>query len=67
MQQGNGTERRLVMHNDFLIVGPAEDPAQIKGNDSALDAMKKIAAAGAPFVSRGDNSGTNQFELGVWQ
>ena len=67
MQQGNGTERLLVMHNDFLIVGPDADPARIKGDTSALDAVKKIAAAGAPFVSRGDNSGTNQFELSVWQ
>jgi tungstate transport system substrate-binding protein len=67
MQQGNGTERRLVMHNDFLIVGPAEDPARVKDDTSALDAMKRIAAAGAPFVSRADNSGTNQFELGIWQ
>jgi tungstate transport system substrate-binding protein len=67
MQQGNGTERLLVMHNDFLIVGPAEDPAGIKGVSSAVDAMTRIAAAGASFVSRGDNSGTNQFELGVWQ
>ena len=67
MQQSNGTERLLVMHNDFVIVGPQGDPAHIKGNGSALDAMEKIAAAGAAFVSRGDNSGTNQFELGVWQ
>jgi len=67
MQQGYGTERLLVMHNDFVIVGPASDPAHIKGGASALDAMEKIAAASAPFVSRGDNSGTNQFELGVWQ
>jgi tungstate transport system substrate-binding protein len=67
MQQGNGTVRELVMHNDFVIIGPPDDPARIKGDTSALDAMKKVAAAGAPFVSRGDNSGTNQFELGVWQ
>src|SRR5579871_5886708 len=67
MQQGYGTQRLLVMHNDFLIVGPDSDPAHIKGDTSALDAMEKIAAAAAPFVSRGDNSGTNQFELGVWQ
>jgi tungstate transport system substrate-binding protein len=67
MQQGNGTERRLVMHNDFLIVGPDADPAQIKSDPSALDAMQKIAAAGAPFVSRGDNSGTQQLELTLWQ
>jgi tungstate transport system substrate-binding protein len=67
MQQDNGSARLLVMHNDFIIIGPAQDPAHIKGNPSALDAMKQIAAAGAPFVSRGDNSGTNQFEQGVWQ
>jgi tungstate transport system substrate-binding protein len=67
MQQGYGTERLLVMHNDFVIVGPDSDSAHIKGDTSALDAMEKIAAAAAPFVSRGDNSGTNQFELGVWQ
>ena len=63
MQQGNGTERLLVMHNDFLIVGPEADPAQIRGDASALDAMEKIANAKATFVSRGDNSGTQQFEL----
>jgi len=67
MQQGNGTERLLVMHNDFLIIGPEGDPAHIKGDTSALDAMKRIAAANAPFVSRGDNSGTQQLELGLWQ
>ncbi len=67
MQQGYGTERLLVMHNDFVIVGSDSDPAHIKGDTSALDAMEKIAAASALFVSRGDNSGTNQFELGVWQ
>ena len=67
MQQGNGTERVLVMHNDFLIVGPAEDPAKIKGETAALTALRKIADAGAPFVSRGDNSGTQQLELSLWQ
>ncbi|MDQ6671720.1 MAG: substrate-binding domain-containing protein, partial [Chloroflexota bacterium] len=67
MQQGNGTERLLVMHNDFLIVGPDGDPAHIKGDASALDAMQKIADAKAPFVSRGDNSGTQQLELSLWQ
>jgi tungstate transport system substrate-binding protein len=67
MQQGNGTERLLVMHNDFLIVGPQADPAHIKGDPSALDAMKKIADAKAAFVSRGDNSGTQQLELSLWQ
>jgi tungstate transport system substrate-binding protein len=67
MAQGNGTERLLVMHNDFLIVGPGEDPAHIKGTPSALDALKQIGEAGAPFVSRGDNSGTQQLELSLWQ
>ncbi len=67
MAQGNGTERLLVMHNDFLIVGPADDPAKIKGETDALVALKKIADAKAPFVSRGDNSGTQQLELGLWQ
>jgi tungstate transport system substrate-binding protein len=67
MQQGYGTERVLVMHNDFLIVGPDSDPARIKGDNSALDALKKIAEGGQPFVSRGDNSGTQQLELSLWQ
>ena len=67
MAQRNGTERLLVMHNDFLLVGPEEDPAHIKGDASALDAMRKIADAKAPFVSRGDNSGTQQLELSLWQ
>jgi tungstate transport system substrate-binding protein len=55
------------MHNDFLIVGPNADPAHVKGDSSALDAMKQIADANAPFVSRGDNSGTQQLELSLWQ
>ena len=67
MQQGYGTERLLVMHNDFLIVGPASDPAHIKGDASALDALHKVADAKVPFVSRGDNSGTQQLELSLWQ
>jgi len=67
MAQGNGTERLLVMHNDFIIVGPPSDPAHLKGDTDAVGAMKKIADAQAPFVSRGDNSGTNQLELALWQ
>jgi tungstate transport system substrate-binding protein len=67
MAQGNGTERLLVMHNDFIIIGPAEDPVKIKGETDALVALKKIADAKAPFVSRGDNSGTQQLELSLWQ
>ena len=59
--------RRLVMHNDFLIVGPAEDPAKIQGMASAVDAMRRLAEAKATFVSRGDNSGTHQLEKKLWQ
>jgi tungstate transport system substrate-binding protein len=59
--------RRLVMHNDFLIVGPTADPAKIKGMKSAVEAMQRIAEAKAIFVSRGDNSGTHQLENKLWQ
>jgi tungstate transport system substrate-binding protein len=59
--------RRLVMHNDFLIVGPAADPAGVRGLTGALAAMRRIAAAGALFVSRGDQSGTNLLELKLWK
>ncbi|HSB78463.1 MAG TPA: substrate-binding domain-containing protein [Candidatus Methylomirabilis sp.] len=58
--------RRLVMHNDFIIVGPAEDPAKITGLSHAVDALKRIAEAKATFVSRGDNSGTHQLEKKLW-
>jgi tungstate transport system substrate-binding protein len=61
------TNRRLVMHNDFIIVGPAEDPVKIKGLKSALDALKRIAESKATFVSRGDNSGTHQLEKKLWK
>ena len=54
--------RRLVMYNDFVIIGPAEDPAKIKGMTKAADAMKAIATTGSRFVSRGDNSGTHNLE-----
>jgi tungstate transport system substrate-binding protein len=59
--------RRLVTHNDYIIVGPAEDPARIKGLASAADALKRIAEAKATFVSRGDNSGTHQLEKKLWK
>ena len=64
---GLGINRRIVMHNDFVIIGPADDPAKIKGEKSAVEAMKKIAAAGALFISRGDNSGTHSLEKKVWK
>jgi tungstate transport system substrate-binding protein len=59
--------RRLVMHNDYLIVGPATDPAKIKGMASAVEAMQRVAEAKGTFVSRGDNSGTHQLEKKLWQ
>ncbi len=66
MQTGAGRDRRLVMHNDFVIVGPPGDPAHITGQ-AARAAMQAIATAPAPFVSRGDNSGTNALELKLWK
>lgn len=65
--EGKMTDRRLVMYNDFVIVGPDADPAKIKGEKSAVAAMKKIAAAGSRFVSRGDKSGTHTLELALWK
>jgi tungstate transport system substrate-binding protein len=67
MSAGNGSDRRLIMHNDFIIIGPASDPAKIKGTKTALDAFKKIAAAKATFYSRGDNSGTDATEKAIWK
>jgi tungstate transport system substrate-binding protein len=67
MDGGYGKDRFLVMHNDFLIVGPAADPAKIKGMKSAVEAFKTIAQAPATFVSRGDKSGTNSAELAIWK
>lgn len=66
MTDGWGKDRALIMHNDFIIVGPAEDPAQIKGL-SAGDAFKAIAAAETTFVARADKSGTSTKELGIWK
>jgi len=63
---GSGTQRYDVMYNDFVIVGPASDPAGIKGMTSAADAFAKIAVTKSPFVSRGDNSGTNTKETAIW-
>jgi tungstate transport system substrate-binding protein len=65
--EGKLLNRRLVMYNDFVIIGPADDPAKIKGLARATDAMKKIAAEQARFVSRGDKSGTNILELALWK
>jgi tungstate transport system substrate-binding protein len=65
--EGYGINRRLVMHNDFIVVGPAEDPAKLKGMKATKDVFKKIAAAGALFLSRGDNSGTHAKETSIWK
>ena len=67
MEDGFGVSRRLVMHNDFVIVGPSDDPAKIKGLKSAGEAFKKMAAAQALFISRGDNSGTHSKEKDIWK
>lgn len=67
MDKGFGARRDLIMHNDFIIVGPADDPAGIKGTKTAAEALKKIADAGAVFVSRGDDSGTNKMEISLWK
>jgi tungstate transport system substrate-binding protein len=66
VEAGDGTERYDVMYNDFIIVGPADDPAGIKGMKSAADAFAAIAASGATFISRGDESGTHTKERAIW-
>ena len=65
--EGYGVERRPVMYNDFVIVGPASDPAGVAGMKDAAAAVQKIADAGAPFASRGDDSGTHRAELRLWE
>ena len=65
--EGYGINRRLIMHNDFIIVGPPEDSAKIKGIKSASEALKKMAASNALFLSRGDNSGTHSKEKAIWK
>jgi tungstate transport system substrate-binding protein len=67
VSQGLGVNRKLVMHNDFVIVGASEDPAKIKGTKSSTEAFKKIASASALFLSRGDNSGTHAKEKTIWK
>ena len=65
-EEGKLTDRRLVMYNDFVIVGPAADPAQVKGLP-AVEALKRLAARQARFVSRGDSSGTHLLEQALWR
>jgi len=59
--------RRLVMHNDFIILGPDKDPAGIKGMSSSVDALKKVFDTGSSFISRGDDSGTDKLEKSLWK
>jgi tungstate transport system substrate-binding protein len=67
VEEGFFVNRHDVMYNDFVIIGPSNDPAKIKGMKSATDAFKKIAESGQSFVSRGDKSGTNTKELSLWK
>ena len=67
MAKGAGSSRRLVMHNDFVIVGPATDPAKIRGSRTSAEAFRKMARSGALFLSRGDKSGTHAKEQGLWK
>ena len=67
VQEGAFVNRQDLMYNDFVIIGPANDPLKIKGMKSAAEALKKTAAQGTPFVSRGDKSGTHTKELALWK
>jgi tungstate transport system substrate-binding protein len=66
LAEGFGVKRQDVMYNDFVLIGPKSDPAKVGGKD-ALEAFRKIRSARAPFVSRGDNSGTHFAELEIWR
>lgn len=65
MEGGFGENRKLVMHNDFIILGPANDPAKIRGAKTAAEALKSVAKTGSLWLSRGDNSGTHAKEKGL--
>ena len=67
MDEGDGATRRQIAWNDFVIVGPSADPAHVRGGHDSVAALKAIATAQAPFVSRGDKSGTNAAELRLWK
>jgi tungstate transport system substrate-binding protein len=66
VERGGGTARWRLMYNDFVLVGPAADPAGVRGADSVIAALRSIAGKGAPFVSRGDESGTHLLERALW-
>lgn len=65
--EGYGVKRYNVMYNDFVLIGPKADPAKVRGGKDILAALKAVHAAAAPFVSRGDKSGTHSAELALWQ
>src|SRR5258708_11751216 len=67
MSEGHGSTRRQIAWNDFIIVGPSADPAHVRGGNDSVTALKAVAATQAPFVSRGDKSGTNPAELRLWK
>jgi tungstate transport system substrate-binding protein len=67
LDEGHGSLRRVVMHNDFVLVGPPDDPAGVRGERSAAGALARVAGRQAPFVSRGDESGTHKKEQALWR
>ncbi|MCW2277378.1 tungstate transport system substrate-binding protein [Heliophilum fasciatum] len=67
IENGTAIRRQLLMHNDFIIVGPPADPAGLRGMTDAVAGLKKLAASGQLFVSRGDDSGTHKMELALWK
>jgi tungstate transport system substrate-binding protein len=67
LAEGHGVKRFPVMYNDFVLIGPKSDPAKVAGGKDIVDALRKIKAASAPFVSRGDKSGTHIAELDLWK
>jgi tungstate transport system substrate-binding protein len=67
VQEGFGVKRYPVMYNDFVLIGPASDPAGVKGKPDVLEALRRIHARAVPFVSRGDKSGTHAAELRLWK
>ena len=66
VEAGYGTHRREIMYNDFILVGPADDPATAGVTETAAEAFRAVATTFGPFVSRGDDSGTHKMELSIW-
>lgn len=67
VSEGYGVNRREVMHNDFILIGPSNDPAEISKAQTAVNAFRSVANSGSPFISRGDDSGTNIREMDIWE